>query len=160
MTTDQRTTDQRTTDRRTTHRPATHEVEVLPPTRCWSLLRETDLGRLAVVVGGHPEIFPITYAVDHGSIMFRSAGGTKLDGAVDHPVALEADAVDREGGTAWSVVVHGTARRVRGLHDELDALTLPLYPHHPGPKPHLVRIEVDRITGRVLPLAPRPADAG
>ncbi len=129
-----------------------HDVEVLPPGRCWALLRESDVGRLAVVVGGHPEIFPITYAVDHGSVVFRSAGGTKLDAALDQPVALEADAVDRERGTAWSVVVHGTAHRVRGLHDELDAMTLPLEPHHPGPKPHLVRIEVDRITGRVLPL--------
>ncbi len=136
------------------------EVEVLSPTRCWALLRESDLGRLAVVVGGHPEIFPVTYTVDHGTVVFRSAGGTKLDGAIDHPVALEADAVDSADGTAWSVVVHGTARRVRGLHDELDAMALPLHPHHPGPKPHLVRIEVDRVTGRVLPPAPPPARTG
>lgn len=136
----------------------TGDVEVLAPGRCWALLRENDLGRLAVVVGGHPEIFPITYVVDHGSLVFRSAGGTKLDAALDRPVALEVDALDRAAGTAWSVVVHGRARRVRGLHDELDAMALPLDPPHPGPKPHLVRIEVERITGRVL--LPAGAHAG
>ncbi|MEO8330084.1 MAG: pyridoxamine 5'-phosphate oxidase family protein, partial [Candidatus Nanopelagicales bacterium] len=33
---------------------------------CWSLLRLADVGRLAVIVDAHPDIFPVNYAVDGG----------------------------------------------------------------------------------------------
>lgn len=45
------------------------------------LLAEDTLGRLALVVDGHAEIFPVNYVLDRRSIVFRSAGGTKLRGA-------------------------------------------------------------------------------
>ena len=131
----------------TTTESSNHPL-VLSSSRCWAMLRESQLGRLAVVVDGKPDVFPVTFVVDHGSLVFRTAAGTKHSGADGHPVALEADGVDPAEGSAWSVVVKGEARTVSGLHESLDALFLPLHPVHPGPKPHLVRIVVDEISGR------------
>ncbi len=131
----------------TTTQPSNHPL-VLSSSQCWAMLRESQLGRLAVVVDGRPDVFPVTFVVDHGSLVFRTAAGTKHAGADGHPVALEADGVDPTEGSAWSVVVKGEARTVSGLHESLDALFLPLHPVHPGPKPHLVRIVVDEISGR------------
>ena len=48
------------------------------------------MGRLAVVVAGHPDIFPINYVVDHASIVIRTAAGTKLAGSKSRQVAFEA----------------------------------------------------------------------
>lgn len=120
----------------------------LSPSQAWALLRENQLGRLAVVTETGPDIFPVTFVVDHGSVVFRTAAGAKLDASDGKPVALEADGVDAIEHSAWSVVVKGRARQVRGLHESLDALFLPLTPLHPAAKPHLVRIEVTAITGR------------
>ena len=45
---------------------------------CWAALRTADVGRLALVVDGRPEIFPVNFVVDHGTILFRTATGSKL----------------------------------------------------------------------------------
>ena len=72
-------------------------VDELSESACWELLRTTSVGRLAVWVEDHPDIFPLNYAVDHGTVVFRSRTGTKLSAALpDSPVALEADGYDAE----------------------------------------------------------------
>ncbi len=115
---------------------------------CWLLLREAAVGRLAVVVDGAPDVFPVTHVVDHGTLVFRTAEGTKLAAAAGQPVAYEVDGYDAASGEAWSVVVHGRAREVVGLHEALEALQLPLSPWHASPKPRLVRIEPTDVAGR------------
>lgn len=128
-----------------------HEPTVkLSVSESWGLLREAVVGRLAVVVSDQlqPDIFPVNFIVDHGSIVFRTAEGTKLSAAVDRPVAFEVDGYDPATGEAWSVVVKGTAREVKKLYDVLDALDLPLFPWHAAPKPRIVRIEPDMVSGR------------
>jgi nitroimidazol reductase NimA-like FMN-containing flavoprotein (pyridoxamine 5'-phosphate oxidase superfamily) len=87
-------------------------VAELSESTCWELLRSTSVGRLAVWVDDHPDIFPLNYAVDHGTVVFRSSAGTKLSAALsDSAVALEADGYDAENGEAWSVVIRGVPRR-------------------------------------------------
>jgi len=114
----------------------------------WALLRQALVGRLAVVVDDRPEIFPVNHLVDHGSVVFRSAKGTKLAGAVGHWVAFEVDGYDVDKGVAWSVVLKGEAQEVNRLYDVLEAIELPLFPWHASPKPHFIRIEPHSITGR------------
>ena len=53
-------------------REASSAVEVLDANACWDLLRGVSVGHLAVLVDGHPEIFPVNYKVDHGSVVFRT----------------------------------------------------------------------------------------
>ena len=118
----------------------------------WALARGSVVGRLAVVVEGRPDIFPINHVVDHGSIVFRTAEGTKLASAVGQPVAFEVDGYDLDTATAWSVVVRGTAQEIRKLDEVLEALSLPVFPWHDVPKPRFLRIEADSISGRRFPV--------
>lgn len=124
-------------------------VEILDHHDCWTLLRSAEVGRLAVAIGSHPDIFPINFVVDRGTVVFRTAEGTKLAGAVlGSSVAFEADGYDAVTGDAWSVVIKGRAVEVEHMHDLFDALDLPLFPWHAAPKPRFVRIEPDDVSGR------------
>jgi nitroimidazol reductase NimA-like FMN-containing flavoprotein (pyridoxamine 5'-phosphate oxidase superfamily) len=124
-------------------------TEWLSPDECWALLRDAEVGRLAIAVMNRPDIFPVNYVVDHGTVVFRTAEGTKLAGAVlGHAVAFEVDGYDPVGGEAWSVVLKGRALELTKLLDVFEATDLPLFPWHNSPKPRFVRIEPDSVTGR------------
>jgi nitroimidazol reductase NimA-like FMN-containing flavoprotein (pyridoxamine 5'-phosphate oxidase superfamily) len=124
-------------------------IETLSPDECWALLRGSEVGRLAIAVMNRPDIFPINYVVDHGNVVFRTAEGTKLAGAVlGTAVAFEVDGYDPKGGEAWSVVLKGRAVELTKLLDVIEATDLPLFPWHTSPKPRFVRIEPESVTGR------------
>jgi hypothetical protein len=124
-------------------------VEVLEHHECWQLLRSAEVGRLAVAIMNEPDIFPVNYVVDHGSVVFRTAEGTKLAAATLGPsVAFEVDGYDPSQGEAWSVVLKGRAVEIEQLHDLLTATDLPLFPWHAAPKPRFVRIDPVSVTGR------------
>jgi len=129
-------------------------VDDLSESACWALLRTTSVGRVAVWVGDHPDIFPINYAVDHGTVVFRSGAGTKVSAALsDSPVALEADGYDEETAEAWSVVVKGRAEEITGGEDLLDTIDLPLFPWQAGDKGRFIRIVPTTTSGRRFPIA-------
>jgi uncharacterized protein len=124
-------------------------TEVLEANVCWQFLRDAEVGRLAVSITNHPDIFPINYVVDRGTVVFRTAEGTKLAAAVlGRAVAFEVDGYDAGSGEAWSVVLKGRASEIQRMHDLFDATELPLFPWHAAPKPRFVRIEPDELTGR------------
>jgi hypothetical protein len=122
---------------------------------CWTLLRTAEVGRIAVSVAGRPEIFPVNFVVDHGTVVFRTAEGTKLAAVTVSPhVAFEADGrVPGDPDQAWSVVVKGRSEELRHLHDLVAADDLPLAPWHAGPKGRFVRIVPDDVTGRRFAVA-------
>lgn len=129
-----------------TERP-THEE--LSESECWRLLRSVDLGRLATAAADHVEIFPVNFLVDHGTIVFRTAAGTKLSSATrTAEVAFEADDCNGADGVAWSVVVRGTAEKVEGRTDVFDVFDLDLRPWHDSSKPFFVRLAPTAISGR------------
>lgn len=131
-----------------------HSIEHLDEGACWTLLRATTVGRLAVDDGGRPDIFPVNYVVDRDSIVFRSGAGTKLAAAVlMRWVALEIDGLEPDGRVAWSVVVKGTAATIEGLDDVLGAEALPLDAWIDTAKPVFVRIDAREVTGRRFHLA-------
>jgi nitroimidazol reductase NimA-like FMN-containing flavoprotein (pyridoxamine 5'-phosphate oxidase superfamily) len=122
-------------------------VVTLQARECWAALRTTDLGRLAFTVDERPEIFPVSYVVDGGTIVFRTGVGSRITTILDgRPVAFQADG--RADGFAWSVIVKGQAREVRDLYDSIAAADLPLRPLSPGRKDCLVRVTPVEITGR------------
>jgi Predicted flavin-nucleotide-binding protein len=124
------------------------DIVELSETESWILLGGAVVGRVAVVVDGQPDIFPVNHLVDLGSVVFRTGPGTKLAGAVGQRVAFEVDGYDLKTASAWSVVVKGKATGVKRLDEALAALNLPPFAWHSGPKPHFIRIEPDSITGR------------
>jgi hypothetical protein len=137
-------------DSDTPHRHTdSHGSTVLDQHAALERLRSSEVGRLAVIVDGRPEIFPLNFTVDHGTVVFRTAEGTKLaaigDGA---DVAFEVDGYDAELGEAWSVVIKGCATEVLDAYERFDAVDLPLFPWNAAPKPRFVRIVPDQTSGR------------
>lgn len=122
---------------------------------CWRLLRSTSLGRIAVSAADTVDIFPVNYAVDDESIVFRTAPGTKLlELAINDRVAFEIDTYDAD--QAWSIVVKGHAERIE-RQSEVDALEqLGLSPWIPTLKYRWVRIHPVEITGRRFALGEEP----
>ena len=124
-------------------------MEVLDAAECWKLLAEAQVGRLAVAILDHPDIFPINHVVDDHSIVFRTAEGTKLAAAVlGRGVAFEVDGYDAESGQAWSVVLKGWATEIERVEDLLSAEDLPLFPWNAAPKSRWVRVEPQDVSGR------------
>ncbi|SDJ46474.1 Nitroimidazol reductase NimA, pyridoxamine 5'-phosphate oxidase superfamily [Frankineae bacterium MT45] len=115
---------------------------------CWDRLRSTPVGRLALQAD-RLEIFPINYVVDGGTIVFRTALGTKLSAIEQNAeVAFEADGwSSAPDEPVWSVVVHGQAHHL-ARYQLLETTDLPLFPWRSGAKEHFVRITPVEITGR------------
>jgi hypothetical protein len=131
-------------------------VQTLSEEECWNALLSASLGRLAVAVGGLPDIFPVNFIAADRRLLFRTAAGTKLlELTVNSNVAFETDGVGRDD--AWSVVVHGTARAL-DRQREVDVVgALPLRPLIPTVKPIFVEIVPKTITGRRFTLGPEPS---
>jgi hypothetical protein len=124
------------------------ETAQLPVEECWRLLRSASVGRLAVWVQDHPEIFPINYKVHQESLVFRTGAGTKLASALGKMVALEADGADTDAGVAWSVVVKGSATALPNTPELLASVGHLLFPWETGRKDHFLRIVPEEVTGR------------
>lgn len=132
---------------------AAPQVEHLTEPRCWELLRHAEIGRLAVWVEDHPEIFPVNFTVDRGTVVFRTAEGTKVSAALaGSAVALETDGPESESGTAWSVVVKGRAEQITDTSGLMDTVRLPLFPWQGGDKGKFIRIVPTEVTGRRFPI--------
>jgi hypothetical protein len=134
----------------------TTAAEVIGAGECRRLLATEQVGRLGVVLDGRPEIFPVNYTLDGDGILFRTADGSKLEGALHGPVVFEADHLQPESRSGWSVVVHGRAERYTRFDTPARRQEDPSW--LPTDKPHLVRLTPTTITGRRL--RPRPGRRG
>lgn len=124
-------------------------METLTAPDCWKLLSLSTVGRVGIVVGGAPEIYPVNFVVDHASVIFRTAPGTKLAGLTRNPsVCFEADGLVVEDHAGWSVLVKGNAVELRDPDELRRAAELPLRPWAVVEAEHWVRIVADEVTGR------------
>ncbi|HLY84458.1 MAG TPA: pyridoxamine 5'-phosphate oxidase family protein [Acidimicrobiales bacterium] len=126
-------------------------MEIVERDECLALLAGEEVGRLGVVFGGQPEIFPVNYVLDGDGVVFRTDAGTKLAGATGGPVVFEVDHLDRAAKSAWSVILHGRADQVTvfdspELRQRMSQVSL--YPWTSTAKPYLVRITPRLMTGR------------
>lgn len=131
----------------------THPIRALDLQECLTLLETDDIGRLAVVQGDAPAIFPVTYVLDGDSIVFRTAPGTKVDYGPRALAAFEIDHLDREDHTGWSVVALGRLEvlgRVDDPHVPEHVRRLPVTPWAEGDRPILMRLVPGTITGRLI----------
>jgi uncharacterized protein len=120
---------------------------ILPVHECWDLLAGMTLGRLVTSVDGQPEIFPVNYAVQRRTVLFRTAEGTKLVSTViNNRVLFEVD--DHNVAEGWSVIVKGTARSLRTDEEIEDAERAQVLPWTASEKSHYVRIIPETVTGR------------
>lgn len=130
-------------------------VTLLSETESWNLLHGNAFGRLALSVGDRPEIFPINYVVQDGTLLFRTSQGTKLAAlTINQHVALEIDGYDGNGG--WSVVVKGIAHAAEWGEDFEVAAAAGLRPWVATVKQVFVRVTPHEITGRSFVFGPEP----
>jgi uncharacterized protein len=130
-------------------------VTILSVSESWDLLASVSLGRLVTSVDGRPEIFPVNFAVQHRTLLFRTAEGTKLVSAViNNQVLFEADEHDAAGG--WSVIVKGMTRTLRSDGEIKEADRAQLLPWTATPKPHYVRVLPSSVSGRRFRFGPEP----
>ncbi len=124
-------------------------LEILGTEACWDLLKSTPVGRLAVVTDTGPEIYPVNYATDARTIVFRTEAGSKLAALDGNPsVCFEIDDLDVDSRSGWSVLVQGRATTVH-TPEAMSALhALPLEVWAIGDKPNFVRITPTVVTGR------------
>lgn len=135
-------------------------LEDIAEEECLALLQGQEFGRLAVVHGGQPVVFPVNYTVDGRTLAVRTDPGTKLEWATLGRVAVEVDAIDRATHAGWSVLVQGVGRDIT---DGVDAWSGHVQASRPEPwvegdKEHWVAVASPVITGRRI--RPRVSAAG
>ncbi|MEO9223710.1 MAG: pyridoxamine 5'-phosphate oxidase family protein [Acidimicrobiales bacterium] len=125
-------------------------IESLSREECLHLLATDEVGRLAIVVGSAPSIFPVNYRLDDEAIVFRSDPGTKLDHGPRARACFEIDQFDRERRSGWSVIAAGRLEEISTYDTEaLDrARGLLVDPWPGGQRSHWMRLVPDAITGR------------
>lgn len=128
------------------------DAHIIDTDECWEFLRSQEFGRLAFHVSDEVHIAPINYAVDHDTLLFRTAEGSKLLAIVINPdVAFEIDTYDE--AKARSVIVRGRARLLP--EDEAHrAENVPLRPWVDADiKYNVVEIAPETISGRRFDLS-------
>lgn len=99
----------------TMHDAQPRQVLELTEPECWELLGGVSLGRVVFTMRAMPAIRPVNHLVEDKTIIIRShlgaaiAGHAAGEGAV---VCYEADQIDPDRHTGWSVIVTGLARLV------------------------------------------------
>ena len=137
------------------HRIADETVVALTEQECWEHLTSQELGRLVTHVGDVLDIFHVNYVIDDGTLLFRTAEGSKLfELTINDEVLFEVDA--HTDDDAWSVVVRGRARRLDTSAEVQAADQLPLRPWIPTLKYNYVRIVPTSLSGRHFRRAEEP----
>jgi len=88
------------------------ELDDIDEEQCFVLLQTQDLGRLAIVRDGRPEIFPVNYSISDRIIVIRTQPGLKLTYASLAHVAFEVEDIDRLTRQGWVVEVRGFAEDI------------------------------------------------
>jgi nitroimidazol reductase NimA-like FMN-containing flavoprotein (pyridoxamine 5'-phosphate oxidase superfamily) len=125
-------------------------LEVLSQDECLAMLRSNSLGRIAFVLEGRIEIFPVNYGLQGSVVVFRTGDGTKLHATHGAAVAFEVDGWDPEQQTGWSVVERGRAEEITtNLGRAAEHLRrVSVDPVAPGDRWHWIGIKPSEITGR------------
>lgn len=131
-------------------RASSPTVLPLSEEQCWKYLRGQPLGRLAIVMAGRPEIFPVNYAVGDKSIVFRTARGTNLAHGPGSVACFEIDGYDQHAREGWSVVAVGPLEEITDAGDarSLALRQLRVDPLAPGARLNWIALHAEQVTGR------------
>jgi nitroimidazol reductase NimA-like FMN-containing flavoprotein (pyridoxamine 5'-phosphate oxidase superfamily) len=126
-------------------------LSALSSAECMSRLASVPFGRVVFTERALPAIRPVNHLVDDGNVIIRTNLGSGVGSAAGRGtvVAYEADVIDPETRTGWSVVVTGVAQVVTDERD-LDRYQDLLAPWVDGDRNSVVRIPADMVTGYEL----------
>jgi len=138
--------------------PKGQPLEELNRRQCLDLLAGPRVGRLVFTEDALPAVQPVNYRVWGDDVVIRVAGGAKLAAATQNQVvAFEADEVDPDLRTGWSVTVVGHAEPITDVDALVELAGTFLQPWVEGRRDHFVRIRTEKMTGRRFrdPASPR-----
>jgi nitroimidazol reductase NimA-like FMN-containing flavoprotein (pyridoxamine 5'-phosphate oxidase superfamily) len=118
---------------------------------CADLLGAATIGRLGVVVDGHPEIYPVNHVYDResGCVMFPTNARTKLHAALNGTaVAFEVDGISPDCDRGWSVLLVGHAEEITDPDTIAQAAQLRTVLWRSDDHVHWIRIVPSKVTGR------------
>ena len=125
------------------------ELEVLNRRQCLDLLQGVRVGRLVFTEDALPAVQPVNFRLWRNDLAIRVAGGAKLAAAAHNVVvAFEADELDPDLRTGWSVTVVGQAQPITDVDELVELSGTFLQPWVDGRRDHFVRIRTEKMTGR------------
>jgi nitroimidazol reductase NimA-like FMN-containing flavoprotein (pyridoxamine 5'-phosphate oxidase superfamily) len=125
------------------------ELEVLNRRQCLDLLQGVRVGRLVFTEDALPTVQPVNFRLWRDDLAIRVAGGAKLAAAAHNlVVAFEADELDPDLRTGWSVTVVGHAQPITDVNELVELSGTFLKPWVDGRRDHFVRIRTEKMTGR------------
>jgi hypothetical protein len=126
------------------------ELREIGEDECFTLLESQNLGRLAIVREGRPEIFPVNYAMDGRTITIRTGSGVKLTYASLAHVAFEVEEIDPVTREGWVVEVRGFAEEITDTGDRWSehARHAGVAPWVKGEHDHYLAISHVQVSGR------------
>ncbi len=131
---------------------------VLDEAECLRLLASQHIGRVAVTVGAVPAVFPVSFGLVDGAVVFCTGAGSKLSAATrDSVVAFEVDEVDPARRQGWSVLLVGVAEELHDPELVRRVMDLPWAAWAPGRR--VVRLVPEYVSGRRIAGDPVVAEA-
>ncbi|MGH3479466.1 MAG: pyridoxamine 5'-phosphate oxidase family protein [Nocardioidaceae bacterium] len=109
-------------------------------------LASVSVGRLVFTIAGLPAIRPVNHLVDDGAVIVRSDLGSGVSLAEGTVVAYEADRLDSDTHTGWSVIVTGSAALVEEPA-QIERYEKLIHPWVAKAMTHVIRIEAAIVTG-------------
>ncbi|MET7380663.1 pyridoxamine 5'-phosphate oxidase family protein [Streptomyces sp. NPDC005526] len=134
---------------------ATRRMVELGREEALRLLASVPLGRVGFTQQALPAIRPVNHLVHDGEVVIRTHTGSALlkHSLTAEVVAYEADEIDPDTHTGWSVVVTGLATRVTDP-DDLARYQGLLHPWVGTEMAHVVRIVPELVSGYRLEAGP------
>lgn len=124
-------------------------LQVLSRWECIALLASAPIGRIVFTDRALPAVQPVNFLLDGEAIVIRTGVGSKLAAAASNAiVAFEADDVDAQMRTGWSVTAVGHARAVDDPEEIVRLSRLPLAPWAPGSRDHFIVVDPEQLSGR------------
>ncbi|MDH6197617.1 nitroimidazol reductase NimA-like FMN-containing flavoprotein (pyridoxamine 5'-phosphate oxidase superfamily) [Mycobacterium frederiksbergense] len=129
--------------------PKGSELDVLTRRQCLDLLERVRVGRLVFTEEALPAVQPVNFRVWRDDVVIRVAGGPKLTAATENQVvAFQADELDPDLRTGWSVTIVGHAQQINDVDEMVEVAGTFVQPWVDGRRDHFLRIRTEKVTGR------------
>lgn len=125
------------------------QLDVLNRRQCLDRLAQVRIGRIVFTEDALPAVQPVNFRLWHDDVVIRVAGGGKLEAATNNQVvAFEADEIDPDLRTGWSVTVVGHANEITDIDEMIEVSGTFVEPWVDGKRDHFIRIRAEKMTGR------------
>jgi nitroimidazol reductase NimA-like FMN-containing flavoprotein (pyridoxamine 5'-phosphate oxidase superfamily) len=132
-------------------RPNGTYLQELSRDECLRLIATTAVGRIIYTRQALPAVELVNFAVHGGDIVIRTSRSGKLAAAIlGAVVAFEADHLNPDDQTGWSVTAIGRSREVSDPAEIERLRGIRLSTWAPGEREHFIRISPEIINGRVI----------